>query len=152
MPDGSETTPASSSNLVPNQLAVLVPSFDPAKDDLEEYTKKVKLLLNMWPDKKWTELATRLILGCSGTAFAKLQLHADEVTTNDKKSIQKIIELLGGQWGQIALERKYEVAEKALYRCSQRQDETNDSYLARADVMWQELIKKQMGSSNPTWF
>ena len=25
-----------------------------------------------------------------------------------------------------------------------RQDETNDSYLARADVLWQELLNKEM--------
>ena len=63
---------------------------------------------------------------------------------NDKKSIQQIIELLGGQWGQIPLEKKYESAERALFRCTQRQDETNDSYLARADVLWQELLNKEI--------
>ena len=62
---------------------------------------------------------------------------------NDKKSIQQIIELLGGQWGQIPLEQKYESAERALFRGTQRQDETNDSYLARADVLWQELLNKE---------
>jgi hypothetical protein len=85
-------------NLVPNQLANLVLTFDPAKDDVTDYTKKVQLLMNTWPDGKWTELATRLILGCSGSAFQKLQLKSAEVTVNDKKSIQQIIELLGGQW------------------------------------------------------
>ena len=100
--------------------------------------------MNMWPEGKWTELATRLILGCTGTAFQKLQLHSTELTNNDKKSIQRLIELLGGQWGQIPLERKYEAAEKALYRLSQKSDETNDSYLARADVAWQELMTKEI--------
>jgi hypothetical protein len=133
-----------SPSLVPNQLAVLVPTFDPSKDDLQEYTKKVKLLMNMWPDGKWTELATRLILGCSGTAFQKLQLSSDKVTGNSKASIQAIIEILGGQWGQIPLERKYETAEKALFRCTQRSDETNDSFLARADVLWQEMLSRDI--------
>ena len=32
--------------------------------------------------------------------------------------------------------------EKALFRCSQKSDETADSYLARADVMWSELLAK----------
>eukprot|EP00435_Cladocopium_sp_Y103_P052412 s757_g16.t1 len=140
--DGSESS--SSSTLVPNQLASLVPTFDPSKDDLTDYTKKVQLLMNMWPDGKWTELATRLILGCSGSAFQKLQLKSAEITANDKKSIQQIIELLGGQWGQIPLEKKYEAAERALFRCAQRSDETNDSYLARADVLWQELLNKEI--------
>ena len=145
MPESSEGSGSSASNLlVPNQLASLVPTFDPSKDDLTDYTKKVQLLMNMWPDGKWTELATRLILGCTGSAFQKLQLKSDEITKNDKKSIQQIIELLGGQWGQIPLEKKYESAERALFRCSQRQDETNDSYLARADVLWQELLNKEI--------
>ena len=44
------TIGSTSSNLVPNQLASLVPTFDPANDDLTDYTKKVQLLMNMWPD------------------------------------------------------------------------------------------------------
>ena len=104
MSEASDGAPGT--NLVPNQLASLVPTFDPAKDDLTDYTKKVQLLMNMWPDGKWTELATRLILGCSGPAFQKLQLKSADITQNDKKSIQQIIEVLGGQWGQIPLREK----------------------------------------------
>ena len=144
MPEASDGAEGTSSTLVPNQLASLVPTFDPSKDDLTDYTKKVQLLMNMWPEGKWTELATRLILGCTGSAFQKLQLKSAEITVNEKKSIQQIIELLGGQWGQIPLEKKYESAERALFRCVQRQDETNDSYLARADVLWQELLNKDI--------
>ena len=144
MPEASDGADGTSSTLVPNQLASLVPTFDPSKDDLTDYTKKVQLLMNMWPDGKWTELATRLILGCTGSAFQKLQLKSAEITVNEKKSIQQIIELLGGQWGQIPLEKKYESAERALFRCVQRQDETNDSFLARADVLWQELLNKDI--------
>ncbi len=143
---GSEGTPATSaaSSLVPNQLAALVPTYDPSKDDLEIYTQKIELLTTTWPPDKFGELATRLILGCQGTAFLKLQQQKDQVTLNDKKSIQRIVEILGGQWGQIPLERKYEAAERALFRCQQRSDESNDSFLARADVLWQDLLKKDM--------
>ena len=133
-----------STQMVPNQLASLVPTYDPSKDDLQVYCQKVELLCSTWPESKFGELATRLILGCQGTAFVKLQLCKDEVTKNERKSIQRIIELLGGQWGQIPLEKKFEAAERALYRCSQRSDETNDSYLARADVLWQEWTSKNM--------
>lgn len=139
---GSGTSSADSGGFVPNQLAILLPTFDPSRDDVQVYSQKVNLLLNAWPDGKYTELATRLILGTSGSAFNKLQIHQAEITKNDKKSIQKIVELLGGQWGQINLERRYEYVEKALFRCSQKSDETADSYLARADVMWSELLAK----------
>ena len=79
---GSET-----GGFVPNQLATLVPSFDPSRDDVQVYSQKVSLLLNAWPENKYTELATRLILGCTGSAFNKLQIHQSEITKNDKKSI-----------------------------------------------------------------
>ena len=143
--EGTESSTAQeSTGLVPNQLAILVPTFDPSKDDLTDYTKKVQLLQAMWPEGKWTELATRLILGCTGSAFQKLQLNAEKITKNERASIQRLIELLGGQWGQIPLERKYEYAERALFRSSQRSDETNDSYLARCDVAWSELLSRQV--------
>ena len=57
------------SNMVPNQLAALVPSFDPSKDDLQVYSQKVGLLVEAWPSGKFTALVTRLILNCSGSAF-----------------------------------------------------------------------------------
>ena len=142
------TESSEGSNTVPNQLAVLVPSFDPSKDDLQVYTQKVELLLEAWPSTKYTELATRLILNCSGSAFKKLQLHQSEITQNDRKSIQRIIELLGGHWGQIPLERRYEFAERALYKCAQKGDESADSYLARADIMWTELNNTKFNVSD----
>ena len=148
MPGGSDgpapgsTVSSEAPGMVPNQLAVLVPTFDPAKDDVMVYSQKVQLLIQAWPDGRWTELATRLILGCSGSAFMKLQMHQAEVTKNEKKSIEKIITILGGQWGQINLEKRYEYAEKAIYKCYQKSDESADSYLARADILWSELQAK----------
>ena len=59
----SATAGAEAVGLVPNQIASLVPTFDPSKDDLLTYTRKVELLVGMWPDGRWTELASRLILG-----------------------------------------------------------------------------------------
>ena len=106
------------------------------------------LLLEAWPSNKYLECATRLILNRSGSAFKKLQLHQAELTQNDKKSIQRIIELLGGHWGQIDLEQRYEYAERALYKCAQKSDESADSYLARADIMWTELNSKKFQLSD----
>ena len=129
---------------VPNQLAVLVPTFDPAVDNVEIWTNKVELLLLTWPATKIQELATRLVLGCKGTAFQKLQLHRDEILVRDTKGIQKIVELVGGKWGAVPLEKKFEVVEKALFRGTQKADETSDSYLSRCDVIWTELVAKKI--------
>ena len=76
------------SNNVSNNLATLVPSFDPSKDDLEQYTQKVELLGEIWPASKLNELITRLMLNTTGTAFQKLQLNRDKLLTNDQAGIQ----------------------------------------------------------------
>ena len=127
-----------------SQLWSLVPSFDPAKDSLEIWTQKVELLVGAWPPQKLTELATRLILNCSGSAFQKLSLHRAELIRNDVKAIEKIVEYLGGQWGKVALEKRFETVERALFQCTQKPDESNDSFLARADIMWSALLAKNL--------
>ena len=150
MAEGESSTTAGAGflSMVPNQIAALVPTFDPSKDDLQVYTQKVSLLLEAWPAGKYTELVTRLILNCSGSAFLKLQLHQKELMVNDRQSVQKLVEILGGHWGQIGLEKRYEYAERALFKCTQKADESADSYLARADIMWTELNSREMKLSD----
>eukprot|EP00435_Cladocopium_sp_Y103_P036952 s1537_g9.t1 len=137
-----ETT--DSTNAVSTQLATLVPNFDPAKEDLEQVTQKGELLSEIWPATKMNELITRLILNTTGTAFQKLQLNRDKLLSNDKSGIQLLVTLLGGQWGKVQPEKKYDVVEGALFKCIQRQDESNDSFLARCDVHWSEWKPKKI--------
>jgi len=129
---------------VPSQLAYLVPTFDPSKDDVQIYAQKVQMILSVWPATKVSELITRLILNTSGTAFSKLQLHHSELCTNDSKNVERIIEILGGHWGRTGLEKRYTDAEKAMYQCVQQTDESHDSYLARADVLWTKLLTQKL--------
>ena len=138
--DGGDSSSSSTSN----HMATMVPSFDPAKDDLEQYSQKVEPLGEIWPASKMNELITRLILNTTGTAFQKLQLNRDKLLTNHKSGIQLLVTLLWGQRGEMNLERKYESVEKALFKCVQRQDESNDSFLARCDVNWSELKAKKI--------
>ena len=129
---------------MPTQLAILVPTFDPAIDNVEIWASKVELLAATWPATKLTELSTRLILGCKGTAYQKLQLHQKELLVNDPKSIQRLVELVGGTWGQIPLEKKFELVERAIFRGQQKHDESSDSYVSRNDVVWSELLSKDV--------
>lgn len=144
--DGASGTEASElgGGSISTQLAHLVPSFDPSKDDLQLYQQKVQLVFAVWPPSKISELITRLILNTSGTAFSKLQLHQVELCVNEEKGIRRLIELLGGHWGRTSLERRYADAEKALFQCSQLGDESHDSYLARADVLWTRLMTQKL--------
>ena len=144
---GTASEATSDPGQVPNQLAILVPIFDPSVDNMEIWTNKVELLLLTWASNKILELATRLVLGYKGTAFQKLQLHRSEVLVNDAKGIQKIVELVGGKWGAVLLEKKFDIKEKTLYRGLQKSDEFSDLYLFRNDVIWTELISKKIDLS-----
>ena len=59
---GGQTSTSDGAGGVPNQLAMLVPSFDPATDNVDIWSSKVTLLLEAWPQNKIIELITRLIL------------------------------------------------------------------------------------------
>ena len=56
---------------ISNQLASLVPSFDPSRDDLQVYQQKVQLVLSVWPTNRISELVTRLILNTTGSGLCK---------------------------------------------------------------------------------
>ena len=129
---------------ISNQLALLVPSFDPASDNVDIWSSKVHLLLEAWPQTKILELITRLIRNTKGSAYQKLHLHQKDLLVNDRKGVQKLVELVGGTWGQMSLEHRFELVEKALYRCQQKLDETGDSFIARVDVVWTELLTKDV--------
>eukprot|EP00435_Cladocopium_sp_Y103_P024627 s655_g6.t1 len=109
----SESSGGTSDGQVPTQLTYLVPQFDPSQHDLEQYSQKVEMLSEIWPAGKINELITRLILNTSGVAFQKLQLQRSELLTGDKKGVAKLITILGGQWGKVSLEKKYETFERA---------------------------------------
>lgn len=63
------------------------------------------------------------------------------------ESISQIVEIVGGQFGQVSLEQKFDIVEKALFRCREKPDESADSYLARSEVAWTELLVKKMYTS-----
>ena len=51
---------------------------------------------------------------------------------------------LGGQWGKLDAEDKYDLFERALYQVSQKQDESHDSYLARHDAAFEDLLNRKV--------
>ena len=76
-----------------------------------------------------------------GTAFKKVaKIDAEKLKSSDDSVIRLLVATLGGSWGKTALEEKYDCFEKAIYGTLQKSDESNDSYLARHDVHFEELI------------
>ena len=143
MPEGASTTTLDTSGQG-TQLSTLIPTFDPATDNVEQWAQKIELLTHVWPEGKLNELATRIILSTKGSAFGKLQLRQKELLVGTKEGIEKIVQIVGGQFGRVNLEQKFDLVEKALFRCVQKPDETSDSFLARCEVVWTELHQKKV--------
>ena len=122
-----------------------IPKFSPGITDVTEYSRKLEFLAAMWPKEHLSLLAPRAALQVEGTAFKKIaNLPADKLKSNDVSGVKLLVSTLGGSWGKTDLEAKYDVFEKALYGTVQKQDETNDSYLARHDVHFEELLSQNV--------
>ncbi|OLQ10428.1 hypothetical protein AK812_SmicGene5836 [Symbiodinium microadriaticum] len=118
-----------------------IPRFIPGTTDVTEYAKKLQFLAAMWPKESIALLAPRAALLCEGTAFKKVSsLPADKLKSSDDSGVKLLVTTLGGAWGRSEVELKYDVFEKAIFGTIQKSDESNDSYLARHDVHFEELL------------
>ena len=88
-------------------------------------------------------LAPRAALLIEGAAFQKIA-RVDPTKLRSVDGVQHLIEALGGQWGKTDTEDRYDLFERALYMVAQKQDETNDSYLARHDIAFEDLLAKSI--------
>ena len=76
-----------------------------------------------------------------------MQLRKKNLLAGTVESISQIVEIVGGQFGQVNLEQKFDIVEKALFRCAQKPDESADSYIARFEVVWTEMLMKKINMS-----
>ena len=58
---------------------------------------------------------------------------------------ETLVTTLGGIWGRSTLEDKFERFERAIFTTIQRPDETHESYLARHDFQFEELLQMGVG-------
>jgi hypothetical protein len=120
-----------------------IPKFEPGITDVRTYARKLEFLRDLWPTEHIEHLAPREALMVEGVAFQKVaRLQTSKLKTRD--GVQYLVESLGGQWGHLEEEARYDLFEKALYTTVQRPDETNDSYLNRHDISFEELITKNV--------
>ena len=119
----------------------LVPGFKPGETDVNEYTRRLEFLANVWPVEHLGQLAPRACLLCEGTAFAKVvRLDPLKLKVQSLDGIKLVVQTLGGVWGQSKTEHKYERFERALFGTIQKSDETNTSYIARHEVQYEDLL------------
>ena len=122
-----------------NQL----PTFEPGVTDVQVYARKLQFLRDIWPEEHLPLLAPRAALMIEGVAFQKVA-RLDAAKLRTPSGVQYLVEALGGQWGKMETEEKFHLFERALYMTSQRPDELNDSYLARHDVAFEDLMSRKV--------
>ena len=138
------TDPTSASSFPPSSLPWgQIPKFDPAHTDLRVYSQKTQFLRQIWPQEHLEHLAPRAALLIEGAAFQKIA-RVDPSKLRSVDGVKHLIEALGGQWGRTDTEDRYDLFERALYMVAQKQDETNDSYLARHDIAFEDLLAKSI--------
>ncbi len=139
--EGSGLAPTGSGNsFLPWHL---IPSFRPGETDIADYSRRLEFLAGMWPSEHLSQLAPRAALLCEGSAFQKvIRLQADKLKVNDDSGIKLLVSTLGGVWGKVNLETRYEKFEKAIYGTTQRMDESNESYLARHEIVFEDLVSQ----------
>eukprot|EP00435_Cladocopium_sp_Y103_P014959 s628_g3.t1 len=154
MPDGSSADgPASTSSQSGSGTAPLshlpwglIPAFRPGETDINEYAKKLEFLAGLWPQEHLALLAPRAAMMCEGSAFKKiLRIDTEKLKVNSADGVKLLVQSLGGIWGKSNLEEKFERFERAIFSTTQRADETNESYLARHDFQFEELLQMGVG-------
>ena len=118
----------------------MIPAFKPGETDINDYTRRLEFLAELWPTEHLAHLAPRAAMLCEGGAFKRLmRVEARKLKVNNLDGIKLLVSTLGGVWGKAKHEEKFERFERAIYTTVQRADETHESYLARHDFQFEEL-------------
>ena len=121
-----------------------IPHFTAGETDLEDYAKKLMFLHSIWPEDAIGHLAPRAALQCDAVAFKKgSKIEPDRLKSKD--GCEAILNALGMQWGRFQSEDRYVKFERALFLTTQKPDESNDSYIARHEACFEEILQKDKG-------
>lgn len=74
-----------------------------------------------------------------------VRLPPEKLKVNCLEGIKLIVKTLGGVWGKTVLEDRYEKFERAIYGISQKNDESNESYMSRHEILFEDMLAQ--GSS-----
>ena len=119
----------------------MIPQFDPGVTEINEYTKKVEFLASLWPEEHLHLLAPRIAMNCKGSAFQRvMRISPEKLKAQWLQGVKSVITALGGVWGKALHENKFEKFERAIFSTQQKPDETHESYLARHDHHFEEML------------
>ena len=116
----------------------LLPTFGPATDDVKEYVSKVKFLAGICPKENRGMLAPRLALQCRGTAWHQVRAIKPELLTDPEHGITHLLSALS-TWEELAELKTFELFDRAIYRTTQKSDESAQSFVNRLQVAFEEL-------------
>ena len=145
-PSGTTTHGGSGNTSLSHLPWGMIPAFRPGDTDISEYSKKLEFIAGLWPQEHLSLLAPRAARLCEGSAFKKImRLDTTKLKVNSVDGAQLLVTSLGGTWGKSNLEEKFEHFERAIFSTTQRSDETHESYLARHDFQFEELLQMGVG-------
>ena len=121
-----------------NSIWSLLPSFDPAVDNVREYVEKVRFIEAVCPDRDKSMLAPRLAMLCKGTAWGQVKALDASSLTDKNEGVKNLLKALAS-WEESAEMKTYELFEKALYKTNQKADESTTSFVNRLQVAMDEL-------------
>ena len=126
-----------------SHIWTLLPTFDPAVDNVKEYIEKVKFIDNICPKKDRPMLAPRLAMLCRGTAWGQVKNLSSESLVDPIDGVKNLLQALSS-WEESSEMRTYEQFERAIYKTVQKQDESSMSYVNRLQVAMDELGAKSI--------
>ena len=134
----SQSAASGSSDEKGSTIWNLLPSFDPAEDDIREYTEKVKFIEGICPSKDKPMLAPRLAMLCKGTAWGQVKSIASAELVDPSKGVKRLLEALSS-WEEASELKTFEQFEKAIYKVTQKNDEATNSFVNRLDVAFHDI-------------
>eukprot|EP00434_Breviolum_minutum_P028835 symbB.v1.2.025504.t1/scaffold2452.1/size150514/5 len=116
----------------------LLPSFDPSTDSAREYIEKVKFIDGICPKKDRAMLAPRLAMLCRGTAWGQVKSLPSASLVDETNGVKNLLAALS-TWEESSEMRTFELFERAIYKTTQRPDESSLSFVNRLQVAFNEL-------------
>ena len=103
-------------------------------------TCRLKFLKELWPEEHIHLLGPRGSKWRAPRSRRLLDWHRKSCASQ----MASRYETLGGSWGKTQTEERYHFFVQTIYQVAQKNDETDDSYLARHDAFFEELLARKV--------